>query len=120
MDNLGSHKGPAVRQAIEAAGTSSCSRAKSALARMACLQAAEQRPAGASCSFEDVLDVTTLHAHPEAQSGKMMVVGDGVIGWPPIPTRELPGLRRSWASIFRPRLRPKAGYRLRPRRVRFR
>jgi enamine deaminase RidA (YjgF/YER057c/UK114 family) len=54
--------------------------------------------AAASCTFEDVIDVTTFHTDPETQFETMMAVRDAEIGEPPYPNWTAVGV--NWLAGF--------------------
>ncbi|MET3762071.1 RidA family protein [Sphingomonas sp. UYEF23] len=53
---------------------------------------------GAGCTFDDVIDITTLHTDPEAQIEAIMKVRSEVIGEPPYPNWTAVGV--NWLAGF--------------------
>lgn len=54
--------------------------------------------AAAGCTFEDVVDVTTFHTHPQAQFETVMSVRTEEIGEPPYPNWTAVGV--TWLAGF--------------------
>ena len=54
--------------------------------------------AAAGCSFDDVVDVTTFHTHPQAQFETVMAVRDKIIGEAPYPNWTAVGV--TWLAGF--------------------